>query len=123
MLRLNDLRRVSKLRKISKSKIAAVYALALYEAAAERKATAKVYEDVKKLQAEISENADFIRYFANPVWNREAKKDALNAVADKMKFSPESRNCLDVLADNERLPELKEILREFVDKIIVHAPD
>ena len=45
---------MSKLKKISKSKIAATYALALYEAAAEKKAVAKVYDDVRKLQAEIS---------------------------------------------------------------------
>ena len=101
---MNDLHRVSKLKKISKSKIAATYALALYEAAAEKKAVAKVYDDVRKLQAEISEDADFIKYFANPVWNRDSKKETLNAVAAKMKLSSESRNCLDIIADNERLP-------------------
>lgn len=111
---MNDLHRVSKLKKISKSKIAATYALALYEAAAEKKAVAKVYDDVRKLQAEISEDADFIKYFANPVWNRDSKKETLNAVAAKMKLSSESRNCLDIIADNERLPELKEILQEFI---------
>ena len=51
---------MSELKKVSKSKIATTYALALYEAAADKKAVSKVYDDIKKLQAEISKDADFI---------------------------------------------------------------
>ena len=102
------------MKKISKSKIAVTYALALFEAASEKKAVAKVYDDVKKLQAEMDHDAALVKYFANPLWNREAKKDALAAVAKKMKLSAESLNCLDIVVDNERWNVIREILQEFV---------
>ena len=105
---------MSELKKVSKSKIATTYALALYEAAADKKAVSKVYDDIKKLQAEISKDADFIKCFANPLWASEAKIDALQAISSKMKFVAETRNCLKIIVENGRFAEFSEILREFV---------
>ena len=105
---------MSELRKVSKSKIATTYALALYEASADKKVVSKIYDDVKKLQHEISIDDNFVKYFANPLWANEAKIEALNSVAKKMKFCAETHNCLNVIAENYRFSELKEILQEFV---------
>ncbi len=105
---------MSELKKVSKSKIAATYALALYEVAAGKKAVDKVYNDIKKLQTEISKDGDFIKYFANPLWGNEGKLDALHSVSKKMKLGVKTQNCLDVIVENGRFAELKEILQEFV---------
>ena len=105
---------MSELKKVSKSKIATTYALALYEVAADKKAVSKVYDDIKKLQAEISKNTDFIKYFANPLWSNEAKIEALQTISSKMKFVAETRNCLNVVVENRRFAEFEEILKEFV---------
>ena len=102
------------MKKVSKSKIATTYALALYEAAADKKAVSKVYDDVKKLQLEISKNSDFIKYFANPLWDNESKAEVLQAIAKKMKFVSVTSNCLNIIAQNGRFAELKEILQEFI---------
>lgn len=102
------------MKKVSKSKIATTYALALYEAAADKKAVGKVYDDIKKLQVEISKDTDFIKYFANPLWANEAKVDALQTISSKMKFVSETQNCLKVIIENGRFAEFGEILQEFV---------
>ncbi len=102
------------MRKVSKSKIATTYALALYEAAVEKTAVSKVYDDVQKLQLEISKDVNFIKYFANPLWGNEAKFEALQSIALKMKLKPETRSCLKVIAENGRFAELKEILQAFI---------
>jgi len=105
---------VSELKKVSKTKIAATYALALYEVAAAKKAVNKVCDDIKKLQLEISKDANFIKYLANPLWGNEAKIEALHAVSKKMNLGLEIQNCLNIIAENGRFAELKEILQEFV---------
>lgn len=102
------------MKKASKSKIAITYALALYEAAEETNAVAKVYEDVKKLNAEIGKDSDFVKYFANPIWNHQSKIEALKAIAATMKLGTESRNCLDIIAENNRFADLGAILNEFI---------
>ena len=82
------------MKKDSKSKIASVYAEALYGAAEDLKAVAKV--------------------LANPLWDVASKKAALKAVAEKLQLSKESLNCLDIIADNNRFAELEMILEAFV---------
>ena len=102
------------MKKVSTSKIATTYALALYEAASLKNAVSKVYANIVKLQQEIVKDKDFVKYFANPLWNKEAKIDALKAICSKMKFCNEMQNCLMIIADNNRFAELAEILQEFV---------
>ena len=102
------------MKKVSKSKIATTYALALYEAAADKKAVSKVYDDIKKLQAEISIDTYFIKCFANPLWPSESKIDALQTISSKMKFVAETRNCLKIIIEIGRFAEFSEILQEFV---------
>lgn len=65
------------MKKDSKSKIASVYALALYEAAEDKKAVARVSEDMASLLAVIREDRDILKYLANPVWDSGAKRKPL----------------------------------------------
>lgn len=102
------------MKKDSKSKIASVYAEALYGAAVELKAVAKVHADVLILLETIKEEKNFTKYFANPLWNTDSKKSALKEIASKLKLSKESLNCLDIIADNNRFGEIEQILKAFV---------
>lgn len=102
------------MKKDSKSKIASVYAEALYEAAEELKAVAKVHADVLTLMKVIKQEKNFAKYFANPLWEIASKKAALKEIASKLKLSKESLNCLDVIADNNRFAETELILEAFI---------
>ena len=66
------------MKKDSKTKIASVYASALYDAAEEKKAVDKVYADILILQKLADEEKDFLKYFSNPLWSKDSKKSALN---------------------------------------------
>lgn len=102
-----------KLKKDSKTKIAQIYALALYEAAEEKKAVTKVSEDIGKLRDAVLADADIVKYLANPTWDISDKKEALKAVAQKIKLSSETLSCLGLIADNNRFGELAIILETF----------
>jgi ATP synthase F1, delta subunit len=101
-------------KKVSKTKIAVTYAIALYEAAAEKKAVDKVFADVKVLGSIARQESDLVKYLANPIWDDADKKEALRQVAEKLKLSKETLRCLDIVADNHRFGELLLILQEFV---------
>lgn len=101
------------MKKDSKTKIARVYALALYEAAEEKKAVEKVSEDIIKLHEIISADADIVKNLANPLWSVEDKISALKTVAAKLKLDAETLTCLNLIAENGRFAELAQILGEF----------
>ena len=101
------------MKKDSKTKIASVYSLALFEAAEEKKAVAKVHSDVLSLLEVMNTDAEFLKYFSNPLWDAVSKKSALKEIAQKIKLSDETLQCLDVIADNNRFAELKLILEAF----------
>lgn len=101
------------MKKDSKTKIASVYSQALFEAAEEKKAVAKVHSDVLTLLEVMNADAEFLKYFSNPLWNVDSKKSALKEIAKKIKISDETLQCLDVIADNNRFAELKLILEAF----------
>lgn len=101
------------MKKVSKSKIASTYALALYEGAGENKAIARVFTDVDKLIMALNEDSSIIKYLANPIWDVEAKKVAMKEVSHNVGLCKETLNFLDVVADNNRFAELALILEEF----------
>lgn len=101
------------MKKISKAKVISTYADALYSAAEEKAAVARVFEDVKHLMEILREDESIVKYLSNPVWNLESKQEALAAVGAKLKLDKETLNCLDIIASNNRFPELLPILEEF----------
>lgn len=101
------------MKKDSKTKIASIYSLALYEAAEETNAIDKVNADIATLLDVVSEDKNFLKYFANPLWDLASKKSTLKEIAQKLKISDETLSCLDVVADNNRFGEFKLILEAF----------
>lgn len=101
------------MKKASKTQIARTYALSLYEAAVEKNAVAQIYKDIEILSAEVQKDAQIVKYLANPLWNLEDKKAALETIAQKLKLAPATLNCLDLIADNNRFGELPQILSGF----------
>lgn len=101
------------MKKDSKTKIARVYALALYEAAEERKAVPQVSDDMMKLLDAVRADTDIVKCLANPLWGLDDKKAALREVAARMKLNAETLNCLDLIAENGRFAELLQILEAF----------
>lgn len=101
------------MKKISKTKIAGIYALALYEAAEDKNAIPQVSNDIVTLLEVVKAEPEIVKDLANPLWDTEAKKKALKAVADKMKLSSETLICLDIIAENNRFAELPIILESF----------
>lgn len=92
------------MKKDSKTKIARVYALALYEAAEERKAVPQVSDDMMKLLDAVRADAGIVKCLANPLWELDDKKAALREVAARMKLNAETLNCLDLIAETAVLP-------------------
>ena len=78
------------MKKDSKTKIARVYALALYEAAEERKAVPQVSDDMMKLFDAVRADAGIVKCLANPLWGLDDKKAALREVAARMKLNAET---------------------------------
>lgn len=101
------------MKKDSKTKIASIYSLALFEAAEEKKAVAKVHADVLALLDIMDADKEFLKYFSNPLWGTDSKKSALKDIAKKLKLADETLQCLDVIADNNRFKELQLILEAF----------
>lgn len=101
------------MKKISKAKIAATYANALYQAAVEKNNLERVFADVRNLLPLVEADADFAAYMANPLWNDDDKKDVLNKVARKAGLDAETLRCLDIVSENRRFGELMQILKAF----------
>ena len=101
------------MKKVSKIKIANVYATALYEASVESKSVDKVKDDVVKLRNLLNENDDFGGYLENPLWSQQDKNDVLIKTAKVLGLSKETLNCLNVVVENNRISDLKLILNGF----------
>lgn len=101
------------MKKISKAKIAATYANALYQAAVEKNNLERVFADVRKLLPLVEADPEFAAYMANPLWLDKDKADVLRQVAAKTGMDSETFRCLEVISENRRFAELSEILKAF----------
>ena len=110
------------MKKISKAKIITTYAEALYGAAEEKKAVDKVLRDVKTLIQVLVEDSSIVKYLSNPVWQSDSKAEALNLVGKKLGLDKETLSCLDIIATNNRFPELLAILKEFLSNSLKIRP-
>ena len=102
-----------KLKKVSKTKVAHVYATALYEAAVESKSVEKVKNDVAELRKILDGNGDFGAYLENPLWSQKDKNDVLQKTAKLLKLSGDTLSCLNVVVENGRISDLAMILDDF----------
>ena len=102
-----------KVKKSSKTKIARVYALALYEVAEARKCTDKVLKEAAALQQVITQNPDLEAYLASPLYEEKDKEDVLKKTAKALSLSAETLSCLEVITQNHRIADLKAILEMY----------
>ena len=101
------------MKKVSKTKIAHVYAVALYEAAVEKKSVEKVKSDIAELKKLLDENGSFGDYLKNPLWSQKDKNDVLQKTAYVLKLNDETLSCLDIVIENGRIADLSLILSDF----------
>jgi len=100
-------------KKVSKAKIISTYAQSLYLAAEQTSQTERVFKDVETLRNVLVADKNIVASLSNQIWPTESKKQAIAAIAKKLKFGAELTSCLDILAENGRMAELIGILDEF----------
>jgi len=91
--------------------IATVYARSLFEAAQDAGNLDEVREQVGQVAEAISDDRDLQVFFFSPYLTSEDKKEGLRkAISDA---EPIVRNFLELLVENQRMPELFRIRREL----------
>jgi F-type H+-transporting ATPase subunit delta len=93
--------------------VGARYAQALFELADEAKMVAVAEDDLRSLKAMSAESVDLRRLIASPAFSAEDKGKALLAVAGKAHLNPMTKNFLGVLAANNRISALPDVIRAF----------
>ncbi len=93
--------------------LAGRYATALFELARESKAVAAVEASLAKVQAALSDSADFAALTTNAAISRDAAKKAVAAIAKAMQLDPLTSKTLGVLAENRRLGETGAVAKAF----------
>lgn len=95
------------------SQAAQRYARALFELAQDKGRLADVNRDFAAFSAMVKDSDDLASVIASPAFGRDAKRDALVAIADKAGFTPIMKNFLGVMAENGRARELPGAQRAF----------
>ncbi len=89
------------------------YASALYELAAENKATSAVEGDLEKLGQAVAVSGDLAALIRNPRLTRDGAHAAMTALGTHLGLAPLTQQFLGVLADNRRLSKLPQIVSAF----------
>ena len=102
------------------SGIAARYATAIFEIAAENNKLAELETNIDDLGAALADSADLRDLISNPIYSREEQKNAITAIAASMKLRPVLRNALALMAENRRLFVLPQLLEQLRGLIAAH---
>lgn len=97
--------------------IADRYAAALYGLADERKALDQVAEDLRAVQAMLTESEDFRRLVSSPILSREDQKKGLAAISEKAGLSDLTSNFLGLVAQNRRLFALRDMISAYLQRL------
>ena len=97
----------------SKLKNAILYATSLYEGAVLCKKLAETHKDVDTLLQLLAAGFKDFSLLNNPTWPLEAKKQLVDALADKIKLGTPIINTLKILIENRKIDILPLILRQF----------
>ena len=108
------------MKKISKTKIANTYAVALLETALDKKVLDMVFDDVLKVKSALAQDAGFVNFMTNPMYSDSDKNDILSELVKKIKISAVSAQFLDVLQQNRRICYLDIISDEFIHLYYKH---
>ncbi|HEV2365505.1 MAG TPA: F0F1 ATP synthase subunit delta [Caulobacteraceae bacterium] len=97
----------------SRSDVAARYAQALFELAADQEALGPVEADLKALETLARESADLRLLLRSPKFDAAEQARALAALSERAGFAALTRKFLGLLAANRRLSALGAITAEF----------
>jgi len=100
--------------------IAARYATAMFELAAEAKALDALESDVTAVEAALAESADLRDLVNSPIYSREEMQAAIGGVADAMGLNPITANTLRLMAAKRRLFVTPALLRSLRERIADH---
>lgn len=104
----------------SHSEVAERYAEALFELALEEGALQSVESDLSAISKALDESEDLRRLVASPVFDREVKASALNAVLESAGASLTVRNFVKLLAMNGRAVHLAPTIAAFMKRAARH---
>jgi F-type H+-transporting ATPase subunit delta len=99
------------------SGIAGRYAQAVFDLAREDGSLEAVESDIAALNAALHESADLRALIGSPIYSREEKGAAIDAVAARMGLSLVTRNVLGLMAQKRRLfalPQMIQALRALI---------
>ncbi len=102
------------MKKISKQKIADIYATALIDEAGCEHNVEELYAQVQKFTALLQEDTNIINYFASPLFKTSEKLDTLEKINKKIKFLPLLYRFLQLIIENNRFSQIDDILETFV---------
>ena len=93
--------------------LAGRYATALFELARDEKQLDAVGQSLAAVKQALAESDDFRTLTTSPLIGREAAVKAIAATAQSMKLDPTTTKFLGVLAQNRRLGQLGNVIRNF----------
>jgi F-type H+-transporting ATPase subunit delta len=97
--------------------IATRYAAALIDMAGQSQSIEKIEKDFNELQAMVDGSKDLQSLIRNPLFNRTNQQAAILAIAKQAGFNDLTTKFLGVLAQNRRLPILKDVIRAFISEL------
>jgi F-type H+-transporting ATPase subunit delta len=98
------------------SAVARRYAKALYDLAKEQNAVERVQRELISVADAWDTSAELRGVFENPAFSPEARKKVVVAVAQRVAASPMIVNALSMLADRNRMKNVREIADAFVSR-------
>lgn len=101
------------------SGLAGRYAIALFDLGKETNALDNVAKNLATLSALLNESSDLKGLTLNPVFSSEEKARAIFAVVKAAKLDQLVANFIGVVANNDRLDQLENIISEF-NRILAH---
>ena len=95
------------------SGVAGRYAQALFDLAREEGEVERLGEELGALSRAIAESPELSRFLKSPLHDAATQAAALDAILDRLKASPLTRNFVNLVARNRRLAHLAEIIAAF----------
>lgn len=93
--------------------VARRYATALADVVTARGEAQAVQQELRDWEQLMQSNEQLMEVFRNPTIPYEQKRKVLNALIARARVRPTTANFLQVLLQNQRLPELSEVNRRF----------
>jgi F-type H+-transporting ATPase subunit delta len=97
--------------------VARRYAAALADVALEQRSAQEVKRGLASFVNVFFESADLRNFLENPGLDAEAKRRAVETIAERMELNPAVRNFIDVIVDHRRTEMLREIDAAFRNEL------